>query len=184
MARHAKRRTTFSIVPRGLGWRGPTENRERGSAWTQPLPERGFAVSEDGTPETDLLKRFLDAMRRQQAAESGDAPVRITVEAIQQTADYVLSSHLDQAQDSDLDATLLTLQGHLAALAEVAETQLDVGRVVVREMVTRARALADDVRRPSRTNARYAAQTARDLLSLLTREGWDTAAESKEPASA
>ncbi|MFF3692064.1 DUF6415 family natural product biosynthesis protein [Streptomyces sp. NPDC002221] len=172
MARHAKRRTAFSIVPRGFGLRGPAESRERGSSWAHPLPERGFAASEGVEPETDLLRRFLDAMRRQQVEEAGEGPVGITVEAIQQTADYVLSSHLDAAQDSELDATLLTLQGHLAALADVAEAELDTGRIVVREMITRARAVADEEHQPSRKSARQAALVARDLLALLTREGW------------
>lgn len=122
-------------------------------------------------------------MRRQQVEESGDGPVHITVEAIQQTADYVLSTYLDQAEDGELDATILTLQGYLSALAQEAETQLDMGRIVVREMVTRARAVASEECRPSRKSARSAAQTTRDLLALLTREGWGTStAETREPA--
>ncbi|MFB7645750.1 hypothetical protein ACFC0S_00685 [Streptomyces sp. NPDC056084] len=182
MARHAKRRT-FSVIPRGLGQRRPAESRERGSAWAYPLAERGFAAAGDVEPETDLLRRFLDAMRRQQAEEC-DGPVRITVEAIQQTAEYVLSRHLDEAQDADLGATLLTLQGHLSALAEVAERQLDTGRVVVRELIRRARAVADEECRPSRASARHAAQTAQELLDLLVREGCDTSAEAMEPVRA
>lgn len=81
---------------------------------------------------------------------------------------------------------LLTLQGYLSALAQEAEAQLDLGRVVVREMVRQARALTDEECRPSRKSARHAAQTARDLLALLTREGWGTAstAESEEPLRA
>ncbi|WP_406403051.1 DUF6415 family natural product biosynthesis protein [Streptomyces sp. NBC_00879] len=103
-----------------------------------------------------------------------------------QTADYVLSRHLDKTQDGELDATMLTLQGYLTALAQEAEAQLDTGRVVVREMVSRARALADEECRPSQKSARRAAQTARDLLALLTREGWGiaSAAESEESLSA
>ncbi|MFI9585574.1 DUF6415 family natural product biosynthesis protein [Streptomyces sp. NPDC052236] len=186
MARHAKRRASFSLVPRGLALRGSADPRESGSAWGHALPERGFAVSEEVQPDTDLLRRFLDAMRRQQVEERGSGPAPITAEAIQQTADYVLSSHLDKAQDGELDATVLTLQGYLSALAQEAEAQLDLGRVVVGEMVRRARALTDEKYRPSRKSARHAAQTARDLLALLTREGWGTAstAESEEPLSA
>lgn len=124
-------------------------------------------------------------MRRQHAEEQAGKPVRITPEAIRQTTDYVLSSHLDVAQDSELGATVPTLRGYLAALADEAEAQLDTGRVVVREMVRRARDVADDECRPSRASARHAAQTTRDLLALLTREGWDgTPAEPKERASA
>ncbi|MEU2361814.1 DUF6415 family natural product biosynthesis protein [Streptomyces noursei] len=183
MARHAKPRATFSLIPRGLGRRGPAESRERGSAWGHRLPERGFAASEGVEPDTDLLRRFLDAMRRQQVEECGGSPVHITVETIQQTADYVLSSHLDMANDGELDATLLTLQGYLSALADEAEAQLDTGRIVVRQMVSQARAVAEEECRPSRKSARNAAQTARDLLSLLTREGWGAAtADAKEPA--
>ncbi|GGY13454.1 hypothetical protein [Streptomyces xanthochromogenes] len=179
MARHAKRRT-FSIIPRGLVPHHPAERRERGAAWVRPLPERGFAVAGDVEPETDLLRRFLDAMRRQQA-ENCDGPVHTTVEAIQQTADYVLSRHLDEAHDGELGATLLTLQGHLSALAEVAEGQLDTGRLVVRKLIKQARTVADDECRPSRTSARHAAQTARALMDLLVREGCDTSVEAMEP---
>ncbi|WP_369009746.1 DUF6415 family natural product biosynthesis protein [Streptomyces lunaelactis] len=100
-------------------------------------------------------------------------------EAIQQTADYVLSRHLDTAQDGELDATVLTLQGYLTALAQEAEAQLDTGRVVVREILSRARALADEECRPSQKCARHAAQTARDLLALLSREGWGTASTAR-----
>lgn len=186
MASHVKRRAFYSLVPRGPALRRSSDRRESGSAWGHALPERGFAVSEEVQPDTDLLLRFLDAMRRQQVEERGSGPAPITVEAIQRTADYVLTSHLDTAQDGELDATVLMLQGYLSALAQEAEAQLDTGRVVVREMVSRARALADEECRPSRRSARDAAQTARDLLALLTGEGWGTAstAESEEPLSA
>ncbi|WP_028810954.1 DUF6415 family natural product biosynthesis protein [Streptomyces flavidovirens] len=186
MARHAKRRVSFSIVPRGLALRGSADRRETGSAWGHALPERGFAVSEEVQPDTDLLLRFLDAMRRQQVQDRGSEPATpITAEAIQQTADYVLSSHLDKAEDGELNATVLTLQGYLSALAQEAEAQLDTGRAVVREMVNRARTLADEECQPSRKSARHAAQTARDLLALLAREGWKASpADSKEPLSA
>ncbi|NUK07152.1 hypothetical protein HRW18_03820 [Streptomyces lunaelactis] len=179
MARHAKRRASFSLVPRGLTLRGSADRRESGSAWGHALSEPGFAVAEEVQPDTDLLLRFLDAMRRQQAEERGSGPEPTTAEAIQQTADYVLSRHLDTAQDGELDATLLTLQGYLTALAQEAEAQLDTGRVVVREILSRARALADEECRPSQKCARHAAQTARDLLALLSREGWGTASTAR-----
>lgn len=105
MARHAKRRASFSLVPRGLALRGSADRRESGSAWGHALPERGFAMSEEVQPDTDLLRRFLDAIRRQQVEERGSGPAPITAEAIQQTAEYVLISHLDKAQDGELDAT-------------------------------------------------------------------------------
>ncbi|MFI9580468.1 DUF6415 family natural product biosynthesis protein [Streptomyces sp. NPDC052236] len=142
-------------------------------------------MSEEVQPDTVLLRRFLDAMRRQQVEECREGPMPITAEAIRQTADYVLSGHLDAAQDSDLDATILTLQGHLSALAQEAEAQLDTGRVVVREMVSRARAVANEECQPCLKDARHAALTARDLLALLTPEGWSAdPTEPKEPASA
>ncbi|GAA2976103.1 hypothetical protein Sfulv_25330 [Streptomyces fulvorobeus] len=103
MARHAKRRVSFSIVLRGLALRGSVDRRETGSAWGHALPERGFAVSEEVPPDTDLLLRFLDAMRRQQVQDRGREPAPITAEAIQQTADYVLSSQLDKAEDGELN---------------------------------------------------------------------------------
>ncbi|MGI5530120.1 DUF6415 family natural product biosynthesis protein [Streptomyces syringium] len=184
MGRHAKRRASFSLVPRGLALRGSPERRKVGSSWEYGLPEPGFAATEDEQPEADLLRRFLNAMRRQQVEEC-EGPLPVTVEAIRQTADYVLSSHLDKAQDGELDATVLTLQGYLSALAQEAETQLDMGRIVVREMVSRARTVASEECRPSRRNARGAAQTTRDLLALLTREGWGTSTvEPKEPVHA
>ncbi len=185
MARHAKRRASFSLIPRNLGRRGDADHRKPGSAWGHRLPERGFAASDEVEPDTDLLRQFLNAMRRQQVEECGDGPVPITVETIQQTTDYVLSRHLDEAQDGELDATVLTLQGYLSALAQEAETQLDTGRAVVREMVSRARAVAAEECRPSRKSARLAAHTARDLLALLTREGWGACqVEPEEPLSA
>lgn len=82
MARHAKRRASFSLVPRGLALRGSADRRESGSAWGHALSEPGFAVAEEVQPNTDLLLRFLDAMRRQQAEERGSGPVPITAEAI------------------------------------------------------------------------------------------------------
>ncbi|MFI9205325.1 DUF6415 family natural product biosynthesis protein [Streptomyces sp. NPDC053048] len=183
MGRHAKRRASFSLVPRGLALRGSTEQRKAGAAWEHGLADAGFAVAEGVTPETALLQRFLDAMRRQQVEECGDGPLPITAEAIRQTTDYVLSSHLDEARDGELDATLLTLQGYLSALADEAEAELDTGRIVVRQMVSQARAVANEGCRPSKRSVRNAAQTARGLLALLTREGWGAStAESKEPA--
>ncbi|WKU46712.1 hypothetical protein Q3V23_23090 [Streptomyces sp. VNUA116] len=167
MARHAKRRASFSLIPRGLGSRGSVDKRAPGSSWEYSLPEHGFAVSEEAQPDSELLRRFLDAMRRQQVEECDGRPLPITAEAIRQTANYVLSSHFDEAQDGELDATVLTLQGYLTVLAQEAETHLDTGRVVVRETVCRARAVADEEHQPSRRNARNAAQAAHDLLALL-----------------
>ncbi|PCG86332.1 hypothetical protein CIB93_08815 [Streptomyces sp. WZ.A104] len=149
------------------------------------LPERGFAVSPSaGAPDTESLRRFLEAMRRQHAEESAGKTVLITPEAISQTADYVLSHHLNVAQGGDLDATAQTLRGYLAALADEAEAHLDTGRIVVREMVGRARSEADEEHQPSLAGVRRAAKTARDLLALMTREGWRGAPDHGETVHA
>ncbi|MEV5136215.1 hypothetical protein AB0K71_15905 [Streptomyces syringium] len=122
-------------------------------------------------------------MRRQLVSEQAGTPVRITPETIRQTADYVFSGHLNEVEDAELMATVLTLRGYLSALADEAEVLLDGGRVVVRELLGRARAVADEDGCANLLIAQHAAATARDLLSLLEREGWD-GADSREAASA
>ncbi|NEA50485.1 DUF6415 family natural product biosynthesis protein [Streptomyces sp. SID10815] len=98
--------------------------------------------------------------------------MEITPEAIRGTVDYMLSPHLDNVPDEELSATVLTLNEYLSALAETAEARLDTGRIVVAQMVTRARAVVDTAESASLRGARLAASTARDLLLLLDQEGW------------
>ncbi|MQS34279.1 DUF6415 family natural product biosynthesis protein [Streptomyces katsurahamanus] len=120
--------------------------------------------------ETDLLRGLLEAMRRDLAAEA--AQVRVTVAAVEKSIEYLLSSHVGQVEESELGAAVVTLRGYLAALVEDAESVLDDGRVVVRAMVDRARGVAGREGGQNSAEVREAAKTARDLLALLRREGW------------
>ncbi|MBA2813306.1 hypothetical protein E0500_039835 [Streptomyces sp. KM273126] len=135
--------------------------------------------------DDDLLRQFLGALRRWQVVEESDEPVRITRETVRTTADYVLSSHFDAVTDAETGHTVTTLRGFLAALADAAEADLDTGRVVVREVIRRARSVSSTDFHASKANARHAAETARDIFALLEREGWSATPEvAKEAASA
>ncbi|MGW5332935.1 DUF6415 family natural product biosynthesis protein [Streptomyces bauhiniae] len=127
------------------------------------------AAAQEATDDGEL-RRFLEAMRRWQSEEPA-GQVEITPEAIRSTVDYVLSPHLDNVPDEELSATVFTLNEYLSALAETAEARLDIGRVVVAQSVTRARAVVDSVESASLRGARLAASTARDLILLLEQEG-------------
>ncbi|MFF4701130.1 DUF6415 family natural product biosynthesis protein [Streptomyces chattanoogensis] len=183
MGRHAKPRR-FTLVRRALPSGGSDDRRVAGEAWGHELPEQGYLI-QDALEATDTgtLRRFLEAMRSQLVSEQAGTPVRITPEAIRQTADYVFSGHLDKVDDAELTATVLTLRGYLTALVDEAEGFLDGGRAVVREMVGRARAIADEDDGPNRRLAQHAAATTRDLLSLLEQEGWQ-GADAREAVSA
>lgn len=185
MARHAKRRR-FVLVARRSTAESVGDRRAPGAAWEHELPQRGFAISPQAKPpDADTVRRLLGAMRRQLLAEQAGRPIHITAESVQQTVDYVLSGHLDTMTDAELGATVLTLRGYLGALADEAESVLDTGRVVVREMVQRTRAVADEEGTPDCAGARRAAATARDLLMLLKLDGWQEGrAEPEEAASA
>ncbi|RCG24178.1 hypothetical protein DQ392_03350 [Streptomyces reniochalinae] len=110
-------------------------------------------------------------MRRWQAQEQ-DEVLAVTPEAVRRTVEYVLSRHFDGADEACLGPTTDALRAYLNALAEAAAVELDTGRAVVTQMVARARAAARDDGESSLTTARQTARTARDLLSLLEREGW------------
>ncbi|MEX2984278.1 hypothetical protein [Streptomyces sp. C36] len=114
MGKHAKPRR-FTLVRRALPSGGSDDRRVAGEAWGHELPKLGYLV-EDTLEATDTgtLRRFLEAMRRQLVSEQASTPVRITPEAIRQTADYVVSSHLDDVDDAELTATVLTLHGYLS----------------------------------------------------------------------
>ncbi|MFG2094670.1 DUF6415 family natural product biosynthesis protein [Streptomyces sp. NPDC048612] len=139
-------------------------------AWSHRAPDRETIA--DAAPDDGTAIRLLEALRRWQAEES-DEPVHITRGTIRQTIDYVLSVHYDNVDDADTKHTVATLKGFLAALADVAEAQLDTGRIVVREVVARARRLAGQETQPSRTAARQTARTLRDVLALLGGQGWE-----------
>ncbi|WP_143201146.1 DUF6415 family natural product biosynthesis protein [Streptomyces uncialis] len=96
----------------------------------------------------------------------------MTVAAIEQSIEYLLSNHLDQVEEGELDAAVITLRGYLTALVDEADAVLDSGRVVVRAMVDRARGVAGRESGQNRAEVREAAKTARDLLALMRREGW------------
>lgn len=126
--------------PARRGIAPPLEQRPTGEGWTHRLPEPGFAVAPGVAAETGMLRTFLEAMRRDLTA--GRTPVRVTVVAIEESVEYLLSSHLDEVKEGDLDAAVVTLRGYLGALVEEADAVLDFGRVVVRAMVDRARGVA------------------------------------------
>lgn len=71
-----------------------------------------------------------------------------------------------------LRPTTDTLHAYLDATANAAEAELDTRRIVVAEMVARARAAASEEPQPFLSAARQTARTTRDLLSLLERVGW------------
>ncbi|WFB07619.1 DUF6415 family natural product biosynthesis protein [Streptomyces sp. LX-29] len=185
MGRHAKPRR-FTLVHRAISSGSSEDRREPGEAWGHELPEQGYLVQDAlERTDTDTLRRCLEAMRRQLMSEQTDEPVRITREMVQHTVDYVLSGQLEEVEDTDLGAIVLMLRGYLTVLADEAESLLDTGRAVVREMTGRARRVADEEGVPSRATARHVARTARDLLHLLAIEGWWAArAKSRESARA
>ncbi|MFB8020026.1 hypothetical protein ACFC36_15870 [Streptomyces rubiginosohelvolus] len=179
MGKHAKPRA-FTLFRRNASSGASAERRTPGESWIWDTSQRGDLT--EGSKDSDTLRRFLDGLRRQVVLDQGDAPLRITPEAVWQTSNYVLSSHLDEVRDEDLHATVLTMQGFLDALADAADSYLDTGRIVVREMIERARAATDKPGWSNRRLARHAAVTACELLSLLEREGWQAA--EKEAVSA
>ncbi|MFD3418808.1 hypothetical protein [Streptomyces decoyicus] len=173
MGRHAQGRS-FSLMPfDGPSFRGAVvelSTRRPGGAWSHRAPDRETIA--DAAPDDGTAIRLLEALRRWQAEES-DEPVHITRGTIRQTIDYVLSVHYDNVDDADTKHTVATLKGFLAALADAAEAHLDTGRIVVREVVARARRLAGQETQPSRTAARQAAGTLCDALALLEGQGWE-----------
>ncbi|MFI8850973.1 hypothetical protein ACIGW3_12425 [Streptomyces sp. NPDC053499] len=117
--------------------------------------------------------------------EDSDEPVPVTREAVRRTAELVLSKQFDPVADVEAKHTVCTLRDFLLALADAAESDLDTGRVVVREAVKRARSLADSPLGSSRADARRAARALCDVLTLLEREGWSEASSAgKEIAGA
>ncbi|QIY53442.1 hypothetical protein HEP86_01585 [Streptomyces sp. RPA4-5] len=173
MGRHVQRRRFFLMPFDGSSFRGAVvelSTRRPGGAWSHRAPDReriAEAASDDGT-----AIRLLEALRRWQA-EGSDEPVHITRDTIRQTIDYVLSVHYDNVDDANTEHTVATLKGFLAVLADAAEAKLDTGRIVVREVVARARRLAGQGTQPSRTAARQAAETLRDALLLLEGQEWE-----------
>ncbi|NSC21324.1 hypothetical protein FM076_08935 [Streptomyces albus subsp. chlorinus] len=147
------------------------ERRTPGQACDHEVPAFGEAAVEATDDAT--LRRFLETMRRWQAEEQ-DEPLAVTPETVRRTVEYVLSQHFDCANGVDLRPTTDTLHAYLDALADAAEAELDTGRIVVAEMVARARAraAAGDGPQPSLAAARQTARTTRDLLLPLEREGW------------
>ncbi|NGO69649.1 DUF6415 family natural product biosynthesis protein [Streptomyces boncukensis] len=145
------------------------ERRTPGQACDHDVPAFGEVAVE--ATDAATLRRFLEAMRRWQAEEQGD-PVAVTPETVRRTVEYVLSRHFDSVNAADLWPTTDTLHAYLDALADAAEAELDTGRIVVAEMVARARAAASEGSQPSLPAARQTARMTRDLLSLLEREGW------------
>ncbi|MEW2221296.1 hypothetical protein AB0939_18730 [Streptomyces sp. NPDC006990] len=107
--------------------------------------------------------------------EDADEPVPVTRDTVERTVALVLSKRFDPVTDGEAEHTISTLRGFLLALADAAESELDTGRVVVREVVNRARATAYAPLGTSRADARSAAETLRDVLTLLEREGWGQA---------
>ncbi|MER6091825.1 DUF6415 family natural product biosynthesis protein [Streptomyces bluensis] len=186
MARHAKRSRfflTFRARPTAGGQADRLADRRVPGAACDHQPVDLVTAALEKTDD-DLLRQFLGALRRWQVEEP-DEPVRITCETVRTTADYVLSSHFDAVTDAETEHTVTTLRGFLAALADAAEADLDTGRVVVREVIRRARSVSSTDFHASKANARHAAETARDMLALLEREGWGATPEvAKEDASA
>jgi len=177
MASHAKqRRFSFAFHDRpehSNANAGPVERRTPGGAdgkYRPTVPER----LAEGAPDEALLRRFLEAMHLWRLEDS-DEPVPVTRDAVVRTVTLVLSRQFDPVADGEAAHTVSTLRGFLLALADTAETDLDTGRVVVREVVKRARAMADAPLGTSRTDARRAAKTLRDVLTLLEQEGWGQA---------
>ncbi|MGX1976340.1 hypothetical protein [Streptomyces kronopolitis] len=113
--------------------------RHPGGAWRHRAPDRESIA--EAAPDDGTAILLLEALRRWQVEES-DEPVHITRDAVRRTIDYVLSVHYDNVDDADAADTVATLKGFLAALADAAEAHLDTGRVVVREVVARARRLS------------------------------------------
>jgi hypothetical protein len=172
MGRHAKS-SRFSLLLRVRPREGRTdrldEHRIPGAAWRrQSAAPVSVAL---GRPDDETLRRFLEALRSWQLEES-DEPIRITRETVHRTTEYVLSRHFDTESDEDTGHTLSVLRGFLLALAETAERDFDMGRIVLRELVGRARSLTAEQQPPSKSNVRRAATTARDLMILLDQEGW------------
>ncbi|MBO8189507.1 DUF6415 family natural product biosynthesis protein [Streptomyces spirodelae] len=145
------------------------ERRTPGQACEHEVPAFGEAAVEATDDAT--LRRFLEAMRRWQAEEQ-DEPLAVTPETVRRTVEYVLSRHFDGVDGADLRPATDTLHAYLDAPADATEAELDTGRIVVAEMVARARAAASEGPQPSLTAARRTARATRDLLSLLEREGW------------
>ncbi|MCL6299347.1 DUF6415 family natural product biosynthesis protein [Streptomyces kronopolitis] len=144
--------------------------RHPGGAWRHQAPDRESIA--EAAPDDGTAILLLEALRRWQVEES-DEPVHITRDAVRRTIDHVLSVHYDNVDDADAADTVATLKGFLAALADAAEAHLDTGRVVVREVVARARRLSGQEPQPSRAAARQAAGSLRDALALLEGQGWE-----------
>ncbi|MFI5942234.1 DUF6415 family natural product biosynthesis protein [Streptomyces uncialis] len=152
----------------------PLERRgATGEGWQHPLAKPGHALAPSSgvSTESELLRQLLEAMRRDLEADA--THVRVTVAAIEQSVEYLLSPHLDQVDDRELDAAVVTLREYLATLVDEAEAALDSGRVVVRAMVDRARGVAGRAGGRNSTEVREAAKTARDLLTLMKHQGWE-----------
>ncbi|WP_369203652.1 DUF6415 family natural product biosynthesis protein [Streptomyces sp. PU-14G] len=145
------------------------ERRTPGQACDHEVPAFGEVAVEATDDAT--LRRFLEAMRRWQAEEQ-DKPLAVTPETVRRTVEYVLSRHFDCANEVDLRPTTDALHAYLDVMANAAEAELDTGRIVVAEMVARARAAAGEEPQPPLSAARQTARTTRDLLSLLERVGW------------
>ncbi|MER6380738.1 DUF6415 family natural product biosynthesis protein [Streptomyces sp. NPDC001127] len=179
MARHAKRSrfslATFRSRPSSAGQADVLADRRVPGAACDHQPVDLVSAALEKTDD-DTLRQFLGALRSWQVEES-DEPVRITRETVRTTTDYVLSSHFDAVPDAEAEHTISTLRGFLTALADAAEADLDTGRVVVREVIRRARSVSGKELHPSKANARHAAETARDMLTLLEQEGWGAAPE-------
>jgi hypothetical protein len=173
MVRHAKQRR-FVFTFHGQPGRTPGTvclgaQRTPGAAWErQPTDPRLLA---EGAPDDAVLRRFLEAMHRWRLEDSNE-PVPVPPDTVRRTAELVLSRHFDPVADGNAEHTISTLRGFLLALADAAESDLDTGRIVVREAVKRARAMADAPLGTSRADARNAAKALRDVLTLLEREGW------------
>jgi hypothetical protein len=171
------RRYTLVAEPSRNEGAAPLERRRPSAPPSMPVGERVTVVPPVDDLDAGLLRRFLESLRRDLAAEAVD--VRVTVAAIERTVEYLLSPHLDEVDDGELDAAVATLRGYLSAVIDEAGAVLDDGRVVSRTMLQRARDVAD--RKDSvgnRTAVREAAKCARDLLALMRQAGW----QGPEPA--
>jgi hypothetical protein len=135
MGRHAKN-SRFSLLlrarPRGDRTDRLDEHRVPGAAWGHQSADPVSVAL--GRPDDETLHRFLEALRSWQLEES-DEPIRITRETVHRTTEYVLSTHFDTVSDQDTGHTLSALRGFLLALAETAERDFDIGRIVLRELV-------------------------------------------------
>lgn len=184
MARHSKQRR-FSVITHDLHRHGHAdacldERRTPGAAWEHhPADPKRLA---QGAPDEAVLRTFLEAMYRWRMEDS-DELVPVTRDTVERTAALVLSKQFDPVADGEAEHTVRTLRGFLLALADSAESDLDPGRVVVREVVKRARAMADAPLGSSRRDARRAAKTLLDVLTLLEREGWGQAASARKEAA-